>query len=171
MTGGLRCILLALLGVIGGLPIGFGLGHRSFEDRTRTLSDILALGEYETLASVQYKEADSPNARMALLDLLGFMDRMEANGRGEIQKAIDLDRGVTYMRLALLEERAGHNEQAREDISKAQKSMKRRDGRDTPESKLRQLVTKYDSTTQYELPGVFLLYREVSGTSTVRPSP
>jgi hypothetical protein len=108
---------------------------------------------------------------MALLDLLKFMDRMEANGRDEIQRTIDLDRGVTYMRLALLEEKASNTEQAQEDVSRAQESMKRRDGRDIPENKLRELVTKYDSTTQYEFPGIVLLNRAATGTSTFQASP
>jgi hypothetical protein len=165
MTNALRYALFVVLGLIVGLPLGFGLGHRSFDEGTRTLSDILALGEYETLTSVQYKRADVSHAREALLDLLGFMDQMEANHRAEIQKSIDLDRGVTYMRLALLEGKSGHVQQAQDDIARALESMKKRDGRDASEDKLRELVTEFDNTSQYKLPGVFLLTRGVTESS------
>jgi len=165
MTNALRYALFVVLGLVVGLPLGFGVGHRSFDEGTRTLSDILALGEYETLTSVQYKRADVPHAREALLDLLGFMDRMEANHRAEIQKAIDLDRGVTYMRLALLEEKSGNVQQAQDDIARAQESMKKRDGKDASEDKLRAMVTKFDNTPEYRLPGIFLLTRGVTKAS------
>lgn|SRR5487761_648820 len=163
MTGALRYALFIVLGLGAGLPLGFGLGHRLFDRDTRTLSDILALAEYETLAGAQYKQADIPHAKDALLDLLRFMNQMETNHRVEIQKAIDLDRGVTYMRLALLDEKSGNVQQAQDYIGKAQESMKKRDGKDVPEDKLRELVTKFDSTPQYKLPGVFLLSRGVTG--------
>lgn len=165
MTDARRYALFIVLGLAAGLPLGLGVGHRSFDEGTRTLSDILALGEYETLTSMQYKQSDVSHARGALLDLLKFMDQMEANHRAEIQKAIDLDRGVTYMRLAMLEEKSGNVQQARDDIGKAQESMKKRDGKDAPENKLRELVTKFDSTPQCKLPGVFLLGRGMIGAS------
>jgi hypothetical protein len=165
MTNALRYPLIVVLGLAVGVPLGIGLGHRSFDERTRTLSDILALGEYETLTSVQYKQADLPHAREALLDLLRFMDKMEANRKAEIQKAIDLDRGVTYMRLAFLEEKSGNVQQAQYDIARAQESMKKRDGKDASENELRDLVKKFDSTPQYKLPGVFLLARGVTRPS------
>lgn len=166
MKSGLRFALFVLLGLVVGLPLGFALGHRLYGQRTRTFSDILALAEYETLTSAQYKQSDVTHARDALVDLLKFMDQMETNHRADIQRAIDLDRGVTYMRLALLEEKSGNAQQAEGDIQKAQESMKKRDGTDVSAEKLRELVMKYDATPQYQLPGTFLLSRGVSHSAS-----
>jgi hypothetical protein len=122
-------------------------------------SDILALGESETLASLQYKESDLPHARRALLDLLKLINEMEMNDTHGIQKEIDLDRGIVYMRLALLEERAGNTSEAKDYVLKAQESLKKRDGKEISEAKLRELITQFDRTPTYKLPGVFLLSR------------
>ncbi len=157
MSRTIRFTLLALAGLVAGMPIGVAFGHRSFDRGTDMLSAILALGEYETLASLQYKESDLPHARQALLDLLKFMDETEAIDRQGIQKEIDLDRGIAYMRLALLEDKAGNASEAKDYIRKAQESLKKRDGNETSEEKLRELVTKFDSTPTYKLPGIFIL--------------
>jgi len=157
MSRAIRYVPLTVAGLIVGSLVGFGLGHRSFDEGTEMLSDILALGEYETLASLQYKETDTPHARQALLGLLEFMDEMEVNNRGRIQKEMYLDRGVAYMRLALLEEKSGNISGAKDYVQKAQESLKKRDGNDVSENKLRELVTKFDSTPTYKLPGIFLL--------------
>jgi hypothetical protein len=164
MKSALRFTLFVFFGLVVGLPMGLALGHRSFDPWTKTFSDILALAEYETLTTAQYKQSDVPHAIDALLDLLRFMDQMETNHRTGIQKAIDLDRGVTYMRLALLDEKSGSVQQASVDIQKAQESMKKRDGTDVSAEKLRRLVAKYDATPQYQLPGTFLLSRGMSRT-------
>jgi len=85
------------------------------------------------------------------------MDEMEVNNTGSIQKEMYLDRGVAYMRLALLEEKSGNISGAKDYVQKAQESLKKRDGNDVSENKLRELVTKFDSTPTYKLPGIFLL--------------
>src|SRR5271154_1287705 len=84
----IRHTLLAFAGLIASLPAGVALGHRSFDKGTEMFSDILALGESETLASLQYKESDLPHARQALLDLVKFINEMEMNGTHGIQKEI-----------------------------------------------------------------------------------
>jgi len=155
----IRHTLLAFAGLIASLPAGVALGHRSFDKGTEMFSDILALGESETLASLQYKESDLPHARQALLDLVKFINEMEMNGTHGIQKEIDLDRGIAYMRLALLEEKVGNTSEANDYVLKAQESLKKRDGNEISEAKLRELIAQFDRTPTYKLPGVFLLSR------------
>jgi len=161
MTRLKRFALLAVGGLVAGVPIGFGLRHRSFSTGLEMFSDILALGEYETLTSLQYRESSGPKAKQALLDLLKFMDGMQANDRRAIEREMDLDRGVALMRLALLEEKAGNSSEARDYIKRAQECLKKRDGSDVSEGRLRELVTKFDATPTYKLPGVFLLSRRM----------
>src|SRR5690348_294153 len=119
-----RYTVLAFAGLIAGLPAGAALGRRTFDKGTSMFSDILALGESETLATLQYKESDLPHSRQALLDLLQFINEMEMNDTHGIQKEIELDRGIAYMRLALLEEKAGNTSEAKDYIRKAQESLK-----------------------------------------------
>lgn len=154
-----RYAVLTLGGLILGLAIGFGIGQRSFSVGLEEFSDILALGEYETLASLQYREANPSQAKQALLDVLKFMDAMEANNRRVIQKQIDLDRGVAWMRVAILEEKAGNTLEAKKYARLARASLRGDDGNDMSEDRLRDLVTKFDSTPTYKLPGVYLLSR------------
>lgn len=162
MTRLKRFTLLAVGGLVAGVPIGFGLGHRSFSTGLEMFSDVLALGEYETLTTLQYRESNGPQAKQALLDLLKFMDDMEANHKRAIEKQMALDRGIALMRLALLEEKAGNLSEAKDCIKRAQETLKQRDGSSyVSEDRLRELVTKFDATPTYKLPGVFLLSRHI----------
>ena len=157
----IRYALLAIGGFILGLPLGLGLGHRAFDKGNELFSDVLSLSEYETLTGIQYKESDAPHARQALLDLINFMDEMETNNRLGLQKSMDVDRGFAFMRLALVEEKAGNTSDAREYVRKAQEALKKRDGTDTSEEKLREMVLRFDATPTYKLPSIFLLSRNM----------
>jgi len=157
----LRFLALIVVGLAIGAVSGVVHGRRSLGQGSEVLSQSFALAEYETLASLEYKEADPTHAKQALLDLLAFMDQMEAANRVAIQKSLDLDRGLTYMRLAMLEERAGNNDLARGYVGRAQMSFKKRDNSDISEDRLRELTLKFDSTSHYELPAVSLLKKAI----------
>ncbi len=157
----LRFLALIVVGLAIGAVSGVVHGRRSLGQGSEVLSQSFALAEYETLASLEYKEADATHAKQALLDLLAFMDQMEAANRVAIQKSLDLDRGITYMRLAMLEESAGNNDLARGYVGRAQMSFKKRDNSDISEDRLRELTLKFDSTSHYELPAVSLLKKAI----------
>ena len=157
----LRFLALIVVGLAIGAVSGVVHGRRSLGQGSEVLSQSFALAEYETLASLEYKEADPTHAKQALLDLLAFMDQMEAANRVAIQKSLDLDRGITYMRLAMLEESAGNNDLARGYVGRAQMSFKKRDNSDISEDRLRELTLKFDSTSHYELPAVSLLKKAI----------
>ena len=157
----LRFLALIVVGLAIGAVSGVVHGRRSLGQGSEVLSQSFALAEYETLASLEYKEADPTHAKQALLDLLAFMDQMEATNRVAIQKSLDLDRGITYMRLAMLEESAGNNDLARGYVGRAQMSFKKRDNSDISEDRLRELTLKFDSTSHYELPAVSLLKKAI----------
>jgi hypothetical protein len=137
-----------------GLYVGSVLSQRRFAEGSRILSQVLALKEYETLAGLQYKESTPTDARQALLSLLGFMESLEAKKRPakSVQRGIDLDRGIVYMRLARLEERDGNKDRSEEYIRQAQESLKKADIKDVSESHLRDVITQLDATTHYLLP-------------------
>jgi hypothetical protein len=161
MKSAIRYVVLILVGLILGLPLGIRLGHRSFDRGNEIFSDVLALSEYETLAGIQYKESDFPHAKLALLDLLKFMDEMETNNRLELQRSAELDRGIAYMRLAFLEEKAGNASESAAYIHKAQAVLSKRASGEQSEEHLREQVTRYDKTPTYKLPSIFLLSRKM----------
>lgn len=161
MKRAIRYVLLILVGLILGLPLGIRLGHRSFDRENEIFSDVLALGEYETLAGIQYKESDFSHAKLALVDLLKFMDEMEKNNRLELHRNADVDRGIAYTRLAFLEERAGDASESSAYIQKAQAVLNKRDGSQPSEEHLRDQVSRYDKTPTYKLPSIFLLSRRM----------
>lgn len=118
----------------------------------QSMSEVYALGEYETLASMQYKSATSGEAKQANIELLQFMQEMETSHKRLNQKSIDGDRGFVYMRLALLEQRAGNLDSSRAYIQQAQASFaKRGDKAFSPEKEL-QGMAKFDATSHYLLP-------------------
>lgn len=153
--------LLIVGGLVVGLLVGFVLGQRSFNSGIGMFSDVLALGEFETLTSLEFKEAAEPQAKQALLDLIQFMDDMETNGRSAIQREIELDRSIVYMRLALLEEKTGNLSESKNYVARAQETLKKRDGSSMPEDKLRDLAAKFDRTPTYKLPGVLILSKNM----------
>ncbi len=161
MKSAIRYALLTLVGLVLRLPLGIRLGHRSFDRENEMFSDVLALSEYETLAGIQYKESDFPQAKFAMLDLLKFMDEMETNNGLELQRSADLDRGIAYMRLAFLEEKAGNASESTAYIHKAQQVLSKLDGSQWSEEHLREQVVRYDKTPTYQLPSLFLLSRKM----------
>jgi hypothetical protein len=161
MKRAIRFVALILVGLILGLPLGIRLGHRNFERGNEMFSDVLALSEYETLAGIQYKESDSAHGKLALLDLLKFMDEMETNNRLELQRSAELDRGIAYTRLAFLEEKAENASESTAYIHKAQAVLSKRDNSEQSEERLREQVTRYDKTPTYKLPGTLLLSRKM----------
>jgi len=144
--------------IVASLLLGFYLGNvwsrRSLGEGSRIVSQILALKEYETLADLQYKESSPTQGKEALLSLLAFMDKMQAE-KGVVpsmQRGLNLDLGIAYMRLALLEDRDGNKDRSEEYIRQAQDSLKKTDMKDLSESHLRDVVIQLDTTTHYMLP-------------------
>lgn len=144
--------------IMGSLLLGFYLGNvfsrRRFSEGSGILSQVLALKEYETLVDLQYKESTPAEGKQALQSLLAFMDSMEVEKKPvpSVQRGLDLDRGIVYVRLALLEEREGNKDRGAEYIRQAQASLKKTDMKDVSENHLRDVVAQFDATTHYLLP-------------------
>ena len=85
------------------------------------------------------------------------MHRLESEQGNAIGNSLEIDRAMTYTRLALLEEREGNKEKSQDYIREAQASLRKRENRDYSESHLREIVAKQDSKSHYALPAVFNL--------------
>lgn len=69
-----------------------------------------------------------------------------------MQRGLELDRGIAYVRLALLEDREGKKDRSEEYIRGAQACLKKTDMKDLSEGHLRDVVSQLDATTHYMLP-------------------
>jgi hypothetical protein len=141
--------LLVFAGALVGLPSGYLYAYRELHDGAEFLSQTLALSQYETLANLQYKQSDPLHGKLAQLDLLNFMQQLEAKQKIAVPRALDYDRATALMRLALLEEKAGNRQQAEEYILKAQRSLNEADHKWYSEEKVRKFIAKADSESQY----------------------
>ncbi|MFZ0276650.1 MAG: hypothetical protein WA254_19480 [Candidatus Sulfotelmatobacter sp.] len=133
-------ILIGLaLGAVGGAVYA----RQRLDKNSKYLSQWLAISEYENLAGLEYKHADTDHAKKAQQDLLTFMDYAEANRLATDKRTLEIDRGLTYMRLALLDEKSGDLEASRAHIAAAAKTLQLDD---TSEAHLRQIIAKMDSS-------------------------
>jgi hypothetical protein len=132
-----------LIGLVLGAALSAVYAHQRLEKSSGYLSQWAAFSEYENLALLQYKYADTNHARRSLQDLLSFMDHAEANRLAPDKGALEIDRGLTYMRLALLDEKDGDIEASRMHIATAAKELRIND---TSEAHLRQIIARMDSS-------------------------
>jgi len=100
---------------------------------------------YAELSNLQYDQADTEHARQALLGFTNFSDSMSKLHSAKGDKALLIDTGRAYLRLAAIEERAGNSSLSRQYVLHAQQSF-RSMGRDIPEAELNKQVTKIASS-------------------------
>ncbi len=157
MRGLIRWFVLFLVSSIVSAPLGYWYCKRSTGQSVNIMRQMYALGEYETLTSLEYQQSDATHGKRALLDLLDFMQHLENTQRNALGNSLEVDRCITYMRLALLEEHEGNEEISREYVRQAQDSIRRRSGSEISEAELRQIVSNQDSRPRYALPALLLL--------------
>ena len=85
------------------------------------------------------------------------MRRLEGEQGNAIGSSLEIDRAITYTRLALLEEHDGNKEKSQDYIRQAQESFRKRSNNQYSEAQLRDMVAKLDSKSHYALPAVFSL--------------
>ena len=112
-------------------------------------SQTLALSQYETLADLEYKQADPAHGNQAQLDLVNFMNQLEARQRIAVPRAFDYDRARALMRLALLAEQAGDDPAFQQYLHDAQASLDDADKKWYSEKAMRKFVTVEDTRSQY----------------------
>lgn len=133
------------------LPCGYFYAHRKLKDMAgglQLLAQTSALGEYETLVDIQYRNADYVHAKSAILNLVDFMTQMQERQQIVDHRAFAHDEGVAFMRLALLEEKAGNRENSQRFIQQAQDVLKREYHKDYSEDFLRKFVANADSAPE-----------------------
>jgi hypothetical protein len=141
--------LVLLAATCVGFPLGFWHAHNTIGTGAAILSQAYALSEYETLANLQYRQADAEHGAQAQLDLLHFMQQLQANQKIALPKAFAYDEAKVQMRLALLEEQAGHDTGFVQHLEQAQEILSNSDKGWYTEKQMRDFIATDDRELQY----------------------
>jgi hypothetical protein len=131
-----------VLGVLGGWHFGGVItkGRLVWEE-------MFASAGYGQLALVQYDQADPEHARQALLSFTDFSKSMTKLPSAQGDKALMVDAGRAYLKLAAIEERAGNSKLSHQYVLHAQQCFGSI-GRNFTEEKLNQEVTRITALAQ-----------------------
>jgi hypothetical protein len=135
----LSSIALSIGLVMGGLA-GWHVG-KTWVGGQAILWEMSGAAGYGSLALLQYEQADTEHARQALLGFTAFSRSMSKLPSAQGDKALLIDTGRTYLRLAAIEELAGNGDLSHQYVLSAQESFKSM-GREIPEEELNKQVTR-----------------------------
>jgi hypothetical protein len=137
--------LLTLVAALAGFLLGFHHAERTIGAGANIFAQTLALTQYETLANLQYQEADVAHATQAQLDLVKFMQQLEARQTIAVPRTFSYERAQALMHLALLSEQAGNDEAFQHYLHEAQKPLDDLDQKWYPEEAMRKFITVADT--------------------------
>jgi hypothetical protein len=143
----MKALKLCGIALSSGLLIGVAAGAYAgtWMDGIIIWREMSAAAAYDELALLQSDQADTEQARQALLGFTNFSKSVSKLHSAKSDKALLVDTGRAYLRLAAIEERAGNGTLSHQYVLSAQQSFKSM-GRDIPEDELNKQVTKIVST-------------------------
>jgi hypothetical protein len=141
--------LLTFVAALAGFPLGYWHAQRTIAVGADILSQTLALSQYETLANLQYKQADAAHGTQAQLDLVNFMQQLDSRQTIAVRREFDYDRARALMHLALLAQQAGNDEQYQQYLHDAQKSLDDVDEKWPSEETMRTFISVADKRSKY----------------------
>ncbi len=143
-------IALAIVGVVAlgaVLAVGVGLVYLWIHRPTPEQQKMAEVGKRQEYAYRQYKTADYPTAKKALLEVAQELDSLDAKSDRPHRNPHALDVMTLYVRLAKLEERNGGPAQA-EFMKEASTRCEKLGRADCSEMRLRREVDQRDSLFQ-----------------------
>jgi len=140
-----RLIIWILAGLAVGIAGGTVRASQTATRNSKSLSQWVAISEYENLALLEYKHADPIQGKQSLQDLLHFMDSAEARGLIGDKHTLEFDRTLTYVRIAFLDEKSGKAESVHEDMIAAVEHSRKLGKENVSEETLRRDVAGLDS--------------------------
>jgi len=150
----MKALKLCGIALASGLAIGGLVGRhigRTWSAGQAILWETSAAAGYEQLALLQYEQADIDHSRQALVGFTDFAISMSKLASSQGDKALLIDRGQTYLRLAALEKLAGNSSLSHQYVLSAQESF-RAMGHDIPEEELNKGVTKIVGSARVNVP-------------------
>jgi hypothetical protein len=137
-------ITALIAGLCLGLPWGFRTANFAL-DIGNDVQRIGAVEEFRDFSYRQYKHADSEHAKEALLMYVKFLEEMR-RFRPESMQQREL--GITYTRLALLEDAGNNPERSRAYMEKVNYWYRTGGGRDYSESEMKTRLKEFDDHQQ-----------------------
>jgi hypothetical protein len=140
------------LAILTGFLIGAIFGYRvtgTMSQGWDLFENMTSSAGYGELAFMQYRHATPQRGREALLGFVDYLKSVETMPNGEKDTVALRDRGLSYMRLALLEEKAGNIDLAKQYAQAAQESYKAGRGKPHSDVDVRKLVTTLDARIKY----------------------
>ena len=132
-----------------GFPVGLWNTRRTFGEGARIFSQSMAVTEYETLANLQYKQADAEHGAQAEQDLLTFMQQLQAKQEIAMPRSFAYVQAEALMRLALLDEQSGNYAAYQQHLQQAQEKLSTVDNRWYKEKQMREFIAKQDASPSY----------------------
>jgi hypothetical protein len=144
------CGVALASGLFVGVLVGRHIG-RTWAGGGAILWEANAADKYDQLSLLQYDQADTEHARQALLGFTVFSRSVSKLHSAQGDKALLIDTGRAYLRLAAIEESAGNSNLSHQYVLSAQQSF-RSMGREIPEVELDKQVTKIVTTVPANSP-------------------
>jgi len=133
-----------ILGLCLGVPWGYRTANFAL-DAGNDVQRMAAIEEFRDFSYRQYKHADSQHAKEALMRYAKFLEKM---GRLRPQSMQQRELGITYTRLAFLEDAGNNPERSRAHMEKARYWYKAGGGRDYTESEMKTMLKEFDEHQQ-----------------------
>ena len=135
-------LIVVIVAVFGlGVLTGYVLAFKKFREPLASMRTLLILSAQSQIAGMQYLNTDYEEAKKALTKYITLLDEMKA--KGELTdnkfdlKAYYVDRGLSFARLALLEEKAGNKSEMTKDMQEASKMFQSAGWKDYSEERIR----------------------------------
>ena len=135
-------IALVILVVFAlGVLTGYGLGFKKFREPLASMRTLLILSAQSQIAGMQYLNTDYEEAKKALTKYITLLDELKA--KGELTdnqfdlKSYYVDKGLSFARLALLEEKAGNKSEMSKNMQEASKMFQAAGWKDYSEARIR----------------------------------
>lgn len=144
MTRRLKLGLVLIIGLIAGILVGALYARQTIGTSSNWMSQWAAVGMYAGLTNLQYRYADEAHARAALSDFVNFADQLKANGTVSDPNSFGFDVALTYMRLAMLDRRAGNMDAYQANLSRAQEALKAAGSQHTSADDMERFVNQHE---------------------------
>ncbi len=138
-----------------GLLVGLEIGYKRIADPLDSMRTLLLVATQGEIAGTQYFNANYEEAKAALLNYVNFLDDLKSKGMVEKEKYLGprtyyIDRGLSYARLALLEEKVGNTAEAKINMQEASKMFQMVGWKDYSETRIRYFLERLDQKYEYK---------------------
>ncbi|HYW98000.1 MAG TPA: hypothetical protein VE822_02730 [Candidatus Elarobacter sp.] len=144
MTRGLKLGFVLVVGLIAGISVGVLYARQTIGTSSNWMSQWAAVGTYAELTNLQYQYADEAHARAALSDFVKFAEQLRAKGTISDPKTFGFDVALAYMRLAMLDRRAGNMDGYQANLSSAQDALKAAGSEHTSADEMERFVSQHE---------------------------